>query len=182
MAKEKKYIIELNETQLHLIADCVEDCHRFASGQTELHNTGAHSTMKNGNYGELSDALRELHYLVTPELPYNASYGWDGSTCPDDTQRRFIAQTYPIYRQILHFFACQQEDNDWNVYRSETLTCKEGGELIKIRVKNKNKWTARDNGHIEEIITHLSHVEKECFITLSDEKNWLRTLKDRMEG
>ena len=36
---EKKYQIELTETQLRLIADCVEDCHRFAGGQTELHNT-----------------------------------------------------------------------------------------------------------------------------------------------
>ena len=36
MAQEKKYIIELSETQLRLIADCVEDCHRFAAGQTEL--------------------------------------------------------------------------------------------------------------------------------------------------
>ena len=131
--KEKKYQIELSETQLKLIADCVEDCHRFASGQTELHNTAAHSTMENDNYRELSDALRELHYLVTPELPYNASYGWNGFHCPHEVQRKFIAQTYPTYREILHFFACQQKDNDWNTYRSETLTCEEGGMPIKIK-------------------------------------------------
>ena len=133
MAKEKKYIIELSETQLRLIADCVEDCHRFAAGQTELHYTAAHCTIENGNYRELSDALRELHYLVTPLLGYGASYGWDGSDCADENQRKFIAQTYPIYRQILHFFAMQQKDNDWNTYRSETLTCAEGGMPIKIR-------------------------------------------------
>ena len=35
----KKYRITLTEEQLRLIADCVEDCHRFACGQTELWNT-----------------------------------------------------------------------------------------------------------------------------------------------
>jgi len=178
MAQEKKYIIELTETQLRLIADCVEDCHRFAAGQTELRNI-AIKLIGGGYYRELEDKLKDLHPLVTPLLWSGMSYDWDGGTCPLNTQRSFIAQTYPIYREILHFFAMQQ--NNLSTYRSETLTCEEGGEPIKIRVKDKNKWTARDNGHIEEIITHLSHVETECLITLSDEKDWLRTLKDRME-
>ena len=136
MAKEKKYIIELTETQLRLIADCVEDCSRFAAGQTDLLNTCAHSVMSDTDrYIELGNKLKDLQPLVTPLLGRNASYGWSGGSCPDKTQRLFIARTYPIYREILHFFAMQQEDNGMNTYRSETLTCEEGGEPIKIKLK-----------------------------------------------
>lgn len=45
--KENKWRIELNERQLRLIAYCVEDCHRFISGQTELINSTA--CLKNYN-------------------------------------------------------------------------------------------------------------------------------------
>ena len=58
--KEKKYQIELSETQLKLIADCVEDCHRFAAGETDLHYTVAHSTMGTENYHKLTDKLKGL--------------------------------------------------------------------------------------------------------------------------
>ena len=39
--KEKKWRIELTEHQLRLIANCVEDCHRFIAGQMELNNSTA---------------------------------------------------------------------------------------------------------------------------------------------
>ena len=130
---EKKYLIELSETQLHLIAECVEDCHRFMAGQTEMRN--CISRLENDL--PISDSLKRLHPLVTPELPFNASYGWSGRNCPNKEQRKFVAQTYPIYREILHFFACQHTNNDWNVYESETLTCEEGGEPIKIKIKKE---------------------------------------------
>lgn len=130
----KKYQITLTEKQLRLIAECVEDCHRFMSGQMEMHNI----TSRLDNYHELYDKLYELKPLVTPELTHRgSSYGWNGGHCPNEHQRKFIAETYPIYREILHFFACQQTVNDWNVYRNETLTCEEGGEPIKIKeIKN----------------------------------------------
>jgi len=126
-----KYRIELTEEQLRLIADCVEDCHRFAGGQVELWHTA--SLLDNGR--EVMDLLdKKVKDLVTPELSHNASYGWSGSTCPNKHQRKFIAQTYPIYREILHFLAI--ENGHDNVYLSSTLTCEEGGEPIKIeRVK-----------------------------------------------
>ena len=38
MDKTKKYQITLTEEQLMLMAHCVEDCSRFAAGQTELYN------------------------------------------------------------------------------------------------------------------------------------------------
>lgn len=124
--KEKKYLIELTENQLKLIANCVEDCHRFAGGQVELFNT----TARLDNEIEITKGLKGLKNLVTPHLPYNASYCWNGGRCPNDNQRKFIAQTYPIYREILHFLAV--ENNLDNVYTSPTLTCEEGGEPIKI--------------------------------------------------
>jgi hypothetical protein len=37
--KEKKYVIELSEDQMRLVASCLEDVSRFASGQYELRHT-----------------------------------------------------------------------------------------------------------------------------------------------
>ena len=76
--KEKKWRIELTEHQLKLIANCVEDCHRFIAGQMGLSN----STVYLQHYCELSDELDKLQHLVTPLLEFGASYGWDGSSCP----------------------------------------------------------------------------------------------------
>ena len=60
--KEKKWRIELTEHQLRLIANCVEDCHRFIGGQMELSN----STACLKHYRELSEELDKLQPLVTP--------------------------------------------------------------------------------------------------------------------
>ena len=129
--KEKKWRIELTEHQLRLIANCVEDCHRFIAGQTELNN----STSCLKHYSELSKALGKLRPLVTPLLGRGASYGWDGGSCPDDNQRKFIAGTYYLYREIYHQITLDEakhKDMDWNVYLGETLTCDESGEPIKV--------------------------------------------------
>lgn len=126
-----KYQIELDEEQLYLIAKCVEDIHRFMAGQTELNNCT--SSLEKGR--ELRDKLRELQPLVTHNLPQNSSYGWSGSNCPNKHQRKIIAMTYPIYREIYHFFAVK-DNKGYNVYNSETLTCPEGGKLIKIKEIN----------------------------------------------
>ena len=79
--KEKKWRIELTEHQLRLMAQCVEDCHRFIGGQMELSN----STDCLKHYRELGEALGKLQPLVTPELRRNASYGWNGGSCPTRT-------------------------------------------------------------------------------------------------
>lgn len=113
----KKYQVTLTKEQLMLIAQCVEDCHRFACGQTELWNTTSQFNIKDWN--ELRTRLQNLKSFVTPELEYS----WDGYGCEDDHQRKFIAKTYAIYREILHKVV-----ND-GVYTSPTLTCEEGGEL-----------------------------------------------------
>lgn len=117
----KKYRITLTKEQLMLIANCVEDCHRFACGETKLWNTTSAFNIK--EYDELRDRLQCLQPLVTPELGICELYGYNGAGCKDEYQRKFIAKTYAIYREILH----KVVNN--GVYKYPTLTCEEGGEL-----------------------------------------------------
>lgn len=87
------------------------------------------------HYSELSEELGKLQPLVTPLLGRGASYGWNGGSCPDDKQRKFIAETYYLYREIYHQLtleAAKHKDMGWNVYIDETLTCIESGETIKV--------------------------------------------------
>ena len=128
---EQKYTLTVTESQLRLIADCVEDMSRFMGGQMELWN----ATSRLDNFVELKERLNDLHSLVTPDLPRNASYGWNGGGCPNKNQEEFIAKTYAIYREIRHRLRVLNKDlNDenYNVYDSPSLTCELGGELPKI--------------------------------------------------
>ena len=129
--KEKKWRIELTEHQLRLVANCIEDCHRFIGGQMELSN----STACLEHHLELSEELGKLQPLVTPQLECGASYGWNGGACPNDNQRKFLAETYYLYREIYHQLtleAAKHKDMSWNVYLGDTLTCNESGEPIKV--------------------------------------------------
>ena len=129
--KEKKWRIELTEHQLMLMAKCVEDCSRFIGGQMELSNSTA--CLKHGRH--LGEELDRLQPFVTPELERGASYGWNGGSCPDKNQRKFIAETYYLYREIYHQLTldvAKHKDMGWNVYIDETLTCIESGEPIKV--------------------------------------------------
>ena len=129
--EEKKWRIELTEHQLMLMAKCIEDCSRFIGGQMELSNSTA--CLKHGRH--LGEELRTLQPCVTPEFGCGASYGWSGGSCPDENQRKFIAETYYLYREIYHQVTldkAKDKDMDWNVYLGETLTCKDSGEPIKV--------------------------------------------------
>ena len=129
--EEKKWRIELTEHQLMLMAKCVEDCSRFIGGQMELSNSTV--CLKHGRH--LGEELSRLQPFVTPELGCGASYGWNGGSCPDENQRKFIAETYYLYREIYHQVTldkAKDKDMDWNVYLGETLTCKDSGEPIKL--------------------------------------------------
>ena len=95
----------------------------------------SNSTACLDNYHTLSKKLNELQPIVTPHLERGASYGWDGGSCPNDNQRKFIAETYYLYREIYHHItleAAKDKDMGYNVYLGETLTCSESGEPIKI--------------------------------------------------
>ena len=83
----------------------------------------------------LCEELCKLQPLVTPLLERRAAYGWDGGYCPNERQRKFIAETYYLYREIYHQLtleAAKHKDMSWNVYLGETLTCDESGEPIKV--------------------------------------------------
>ena len=130
--KEKKWRIELTEHQLMLMAQCVEDIHRFIGGQMELSN----STVCLKHYHDLWERLNELQPFVTPELGRGASYGWDGGSCTNKDQRKFIAETYYIYRKIYEEITKNRTITEHfplgNKYLSETLRCKDSGEPIKV--------------------------------------------------
>ena len=128
--KEKKWRIELTEHQLRLIANCVEDCHRFIGGQMELSNSTA--CLKHCRH--LGEELGTLQAFVTPELGRGETYVWDGGSCPNEYQRKFIAETYYLYSEIYHQLtlgAAKHKDMGWNVL-GKTLTCDESGEPIKV--------------------------------------------------
>lgn len=130
--KEKKWRIELTEHQLRLMAQCIEDCHRFIAGQMELSNSTA--CLKYCRI--LGEKLRTLQPFVTPELELGEDYGWDGDLCPNDNQRKFIAETYYLYREIYHQITLEKtKDKDiigFNRLSFDTLTCDESGEPIKV--------------------------------------------------
>ena len=132
MKKEKKYTITCTEEQLRLIAHAVEDWHRFLSGQCELSNATSYINDAHTMH-ECQDALRQyIRHYVVPELPHPfSSYGWSGGECPNKHQRHAIAQSYGIYRQILHFFAVSKGHD--NVYTSDTLTCDDSIPLIEVK-------------------------------------------------
>lgn len=122
----RKYTITLTEEQMMLISNCIEDIHRFLAGDTELY----HTTAALDNWRELKDQLKDLHPLVTPELEWNANYGWSGTHCPNEHQRKLIAQTYYLDREMLHQY--NNANNIQNVYSSPTLRCADSGEPIEI--------------------------------------------------
>lgn len=124
--KSKRYRLTVSEEQLRMIAGCVEDMSRFISGQMELSNCTSMLLYDT----ELHDELRKLQYLVTPELPMGASYKWNGGSCQNEMQRRFIAESYYLYREIKHWDAVNR--NVDSVYRSETLRCEDSGMPIVI--------------------------------------------------
>ena len=120
----RKYTITMTEEQLALAVACIEDIHRFLAGQTELYN----ATTILDNSSEVQGMLKQMHPLVTPGLPTNASYGWDGMHCPNESQRKMIAATYYLYREMRHKYNLANKKQD--VYTSETLRCKNSGEPI----------------------------------------------------
>jgi hypothetical protein len=104
-----KYKIELSGEQISLIAQCLEDVSRFASGQWEMQNTieamvkGLSFEEQIKRRDEAEELLRQTKKVLLPEISDNSSKGYNGS--------EFIGNTYQIYRAILHQLA---KDNEWN--------------------------------------------------------------------
>lgn len=113
----KKYKIELSESQMRLIANCLEDVSRFASGQRGMIHT-IESMLVNLPFEEqmekrqeAQEFFRKAKTMLLPDLSDNAIKRYNGTD--------FIGNTYQIYRTILYKLAI---DNDWNnVYSSPAL-------------------------------------------------------------
>lgn len=109
----------------------------LAIGDQLAHTSGrawmaelSNATSALGSWRELRGKLNELQPLVTPGLDSRSNYGWNGGHCPDETQRKMIAATYYLYREMRHKYTLANKHN--NVYSSPTLRCEDGGEPIKI--------------------------------------------------
>lgn len=124
------YQITCSKEQLMMIANAMEDWHRFLAGQCEMSNATmmlpATDAVKARN--NLNEYVRPH---IVPQLQRGESYKWDGGNCPNEHQRKAIAMSYGIYREILHFIAVL--NNRDGVYENKTLTCDEQGELITIK-------------------------------------------------
>lgn len=119
---DRKWIIEVNERQLFEIIHCVEDIHRFLGGQMGLDYATSYIADSEAMW-EMRDKLDELQPLMTPHLERGAFYGWSGGNCPNKHQRQAIGETYAIYRNLRHCIEKYRNSDNWNVYKSETLTC-----------------------------------------------------------
>lgn len=123
----KKYTIELSEEQMRLIADCMDDVSRFASGQWQLRNT-LEEMLKGLPFEEwlerrdqAEELLRQAKRVLLPDFVDNQSYGYNST--------EFIGNCYQISRTILYQLAI---DNDWNnVYSSPAL---ESGTMGTIKI------------------------------------------------
>lgn len=127
-SKMKKYKIELSEAQMRLIANCLEDVSRFASGQWKLQNTIEEMLQElpfeeqMRRRDEVEELLKQVKRILLPDFPDNASKSYNGS--------EFIGNTYQIYRTILYRLAI---DNNWdNVYSSSPLP---SGNLGTIKIE-----------------------------------------------
>ena len=126
----KRYTVEVNEHQLRLIAQCVEDLNRFYSGQMGLSNTA--NILDTKRKVMIQDELDKLKPIVTPDIHDGYGYyGWSGAECSYEIQRKFLAESYYLYREIYHQLA--NPDDTWNVYNSETLRCADSGEPIIVK-------------------------------------------------
>ena len=128
----KKYTIELTEDQMRLVANCLEDVSRFASGQCELRYT-TEAMLKGVSFNEFIERRKEYEPLfaqikkvMLPHLPTNVSLGYNGT--------EFIGNVYQIFRSILYRLAT---DNNWdNVYSSPALPSGTMGTVKIEEVKN----------------------------------------------
>jgi hypothetical protein len=124
----KRYTIELSEDQMRLIADCMDDVSRFASGQWQLRTTL--NEMLQGlpfeewieRRNEAEELLKQAKRVLLPDFADNQSFGYNST--------EFIGNCYQITRTILYQLA---KDNDWdNVYSSPALA---SGTLGAIKIE-----------------------------------------------
>jgi hypothetical protein len=124
----KKYKIELTEEQMILVANCLEDISRFASGQWEMRFTieemvrGLEFDEAINRKRKSEELLNQVKNILLPDTPDNSSKSYNGSD--------FIGNTYQIYRTILHHLAVENKLD--NVYSYPAL---ESGNMGTVKIE-----------------------------------------------
>lgn len=132
-SKSRKWRITLTEEQLYVLINAVEDWHRFICGQCSMdYATSFIDSPKGMSLArELLD--KQVKPAIFPELQINESYSWCGGQ-PNPYISRAAAISYMLYRECRHKLTLASNQKDWNVYKSETLTCDEQGPMIKVEL------------------------------------------------
>lgn len=118
-----KYQLTVTEKQLGLIADCVEDCHRFAAGQFGMSNTVAFAN--SGTEYEFDMAvMHDVERFATrrrliPNLSPASYLRYNATT--------WVGNAYQIWRGIRHYQT--KERGIVNTYSSVTLPSGDQGSI-----------------------------------------------------
>jgi hypothetical protein len=130
--KDCKYIIELSEEQMRLIADCLDDIGRFAAGQWSLRTTieemltGLPFDEQISRRDDAKEYLKLAKRVLLPDFADNQSYGYNST--------EFIGNIYQITRTIMYQLAI---DHNWdNVYSSPVLPSGTMGTIKINKVKD----------------------------------------------
>lgn len=118
-----KYQLTVTEKQLGIIADCVEDCHRFAAGQFGMSNTVAFANIGTEYVFDM-DAMHEVERFATrrrliPALSPASYLRYNATT--------WVGNTYQIWRGIRHYQT--KERGIVNTYSSKTLPSGDQGSI-----------------------------------------------------
>lgn len=124
----KKYRIELSEDQLRLMANCLEDISRFASGQCELWYTtqellkGLPHSEERLRSDKLEDLFKEVKKTLFPKLSQGAFLTYNANA--------FVGNTYQMYRTMLYRLTV--DNGVTNCYSSPALP---SGNMGSIKVE-----------------------------------------------
>lgn len=118
-----KYQLTVTEKQLGLIADCVEDCHRFAAGQFGMSNTVAFAN-SGTEYEFDMDVMHDVERFATrrrliPNLSPASYLRYNATT--------WVGNAYQIWRGIRHYQT--KERGIENTYSSVTLPSGDQGSI-----------------------------------------------------
>ena len=118
-----KYQLTVTEKQLGLIADCVEDCHRFAAGQFGMSNTVAFAN-SGTEYEFDMDAMHDVERFAAqrrliPNISPASYLRYNATT--------WVGNTYQIWRGIRHYQT--KERGIVNTYSSKTLPSGDQGSI-----------------------------------------------------
>lgn len=128
--KDRKWRITLTEEQLYVMINALEDWHRFICGQCTMDYATSFISEPKRMHAVREILGKDIESTMFPELQLNASYSWCGGQ-PNPHMSKAAAISYMLYREARHQLTLANNPKEWNVYKSETLTCEDQGPMIK---------------------------------------------------